>query len=1013
MSVILTLFGSPHVKSDAKAIALPTKQIALLAILAAEHPKSVGRNYLAALLWPKSSRQAARHSLSQALYGIRRTLGDPVVYADSSAIRLADVTCDLVEFRSYMAAGAYEQAAGIVTGRLCDMLEVSGCVDFEHRLEELRLQTSRQVGLLLAEPLKSGVRLGLCDRLGLSPDHRGRLEREAVDNSDTVGFVGRVTERATLENVWAASTDGMVCTALVTGEPGIGKTTLCQRVVKKSVLRGSNALTAAGYEIQRNIPYGIIGQLLGGLDVQESESTLDPKWVEILVRHFPDVGLLHNPISAPPLDVPAIKGDWEVSSQLAGAVNHVLSRSARVRPLTIFVDDVQWADPASMSVLHYVAHWDRTLPIFVLLASRPRDLELLEHDRWNIATTVPLQGLTLPEARLIIENIHSSNYADRDTEWIHELSGGNPLLIKALVDRGGLDIRRLPQTAKRYFGDEVAKLSTQAQEVGAALSAIAEPISIGQLKWVTESDEGQLNAGLHELVSQGYVDRDAGAFALRHELVREAFLDNLAPVASARLHGRVARFLRDEGKPATVVASQLTIAANDAQTCKYGLAAAKASTRLYAYREAEHFYRIAIASASSTAVELQSRIGLSTILLWQGRSRDAENVLRDQGNLDALTRAEVALLEAHTFIAELSETGPAFVADSAFARAMEIEHLLPLQISTKLFACIAGNAQHGRHELFQAAIEAMDRTLQQMAPGPERLENELHRSALRTTAARKSTDLAELDRLTAESAQWPLTYAAGLSAAGAVRVFQGKAREAEKWLLQALEVCERFGFLDQRIRVLNNLGVCFLEQGRWEEAEEQFQCVVRLAGSVAPKEIPSAMTNLTILEYERQNYDQTIALASQYLHETSLKIRLRLGVLSVSGLAHLAAGQLSRARKREHEVRTTPGYDALWSNDVSYLEMFLARMTIIDGKDEVAKRRLGEKINAFPAPYFYGNARMQVELLRILSTEQPEVALEQARELRPTLAAAHAAPLTEEVDQLITRCSPAFRAQPR
>lgn len=1002
MPQLLRLFGSPHVSSPGRVSAVRGKQLALLAVLAYRAPNRVTRDYLSRLLWPHSSLRSSRHSLSQALYSIRREFGDGVVRTDDEALLWGKLECDVVQLHTCLDAGAYDEAAQLFEGEFCENLVVPGCVEFEQWLDGARAEIHRVAAELLNEPLEVQVRQKIeqvlrvrYDSHPATPAHHDGTP--PAEERPAPRFVGRVAQRRILEDAGQKSTKGEVRTALVSGEPGIGKTALCTRVVKKTVLRGSCALTAAGYEIQSRIPYGVIRQLLADAHRSHLLDSAGAHWL----------GVLHELIPAIPAAQygPDPASAEDVSHQIAGAVHHVLSQAARSRALTIFIDDVQWADSVSMSIIHYLVHCDTKLPIFVLLASRNNQLEFARDGHWDLSVALSLEGLSLSESRLLVE-ARSSRTQGLDPESIQRVTGGNPLLIHAFLDGGSSDLARLPPSAKQYFQRELSTLSPDAQIIGAALSALSEALSAPQLAWITEVDEEAMNAALTDLVAKGLAElrRSDGLFYLRHDVVREAFSNILPPVSSARLHGRIAKLLRDEGWPATVIAAQLTIAGTDSQTCQFALEAARASQRLYAYREAEHFYQIAIAHSADPDVELESRIALSTVFLRQGRFKEGEAVLAESVRHRNLDPHQSALLEAHLLIARLSEVGPPTIPADAFRRALVLEPLLPPGTAAKLYADIATNAQQGLHELVQSATDAMHRPLSQMEQGPERLEFQLLMSAFKATV-KSNEPHGELDRLTEESSKWPAAHVAGLSAGGLVRISRGNAVDAERLFVKALEVSEQYGFLDQRLRVLNNLGVVYMEQGRWAEAIEQFTAVARAGGSVAPKEVPSALTNLLTVEYEQGNLEEAVKRGNRYLRETSLKTRLRLGCLALLGLAHLELGHLAGARECQHAIEANGGYDAGWSNDVSYLEIFRARMAVIDGRARQAVDRLRSRIKAFSEGYFYCGARMRIELLKIIAPQHPVEVLTKAHELRPSLTSAHAAPLVERLDRIITRCT--------
>lgn len=998
----LRLLGFPRLDSAEAYVQLPAKQLAILAVLAYQAPRPVTRDYLAELLWPNVSPRARSHSLSQALYSIRRRSGADFLHPFESTLQLREMQCDLWDFHEAIKLGALEGAAACIGGEFCEGFALKGCLEFDQWLEGARARTREVASQLLDEPLPTELRDSLVSAFSFhsensfSPETPVEAYRKKVNRS----FVGRVEERRRLEETWSSSKDGEVRTSLVTGEPGIGKTALCERILGKAVLQGARALTAEGYEVQSNLAYGIVSQLLRDAHRSGLLEYVQPSWRAVISSLLPAAGPPAGAVGT--ADLP----DQYYSYRIAGGVHHLLRESALRSPIAIFIDAVQWADAVSMSILHYVAHCDPELPIYILLASRDREVSFLRDGRWSIADSLKLEGLTKSESQRLFETLEVGGGDLLDIESLQQLTGGNPFLVQALGQRSAALEAGLPATVKDYFRNELEHLSAHLRVAGAAISAVKDPLSSSDIAWLSGLPEADADESLGHLITAGFVEADktTGLFGLRHQLLREVFLGSIPPVASAKLHGRAAKFLRGRGSPMAIVATQMMVAGNDADTCEAAMEAARASVRLHAYREAEHFYRIAVGTAPSPQLELESRVALSSIYLQHGRSEEAEGLLDAFSQKERLTPGESALLEAHVLIAKLSETGPAALPHHAFDRAQELGELLPSGLATKLYVDIAANAQHGLHELFGKATQAALRSLQKMEGSHDQIRLEVLISTFLTVNAFTTAKLERLDELTHKSSRWPATFATCLSAGALVRFSRGRVQDAERLFLQALQVCEEYGFFDQRLRVLNNLGVCFMEQGRWEEAEQQFEAVARAGGSVAPKEVPSALNNMLIIKYERGDFAETLELGRKYLNETALRTRLRIGSLAVLGLAELEFGRLSKAREYENAIRTNSGYDLGWSNDVSYVEIFIARMSMIDGNTIQAEVRLNQRVETFWPRDFYCAARMKVEHLRLMARRSPESTVEDAKNLRVTLAAANAVPLVERLDRIITKC---------
>src|SRR5581483_4823335 len=116
------------------------RRLALLAILAAAGSTGMSREKLLAILWADSEPDRARHSLSQALYSLKRDLGADVVIAGPSLkLDPAKISTDIEEFHRATSAGEWEAAAELFAGPFLDGFYLGDAPDFERWVEEERV----------------------------------------------------------------------------------------------------------------------------------------------------------------------------------------------------------------------------------------------------------------------------------------------------------------------------------------------------------------------------------------------------------------------------------------------------------------------------------------------------------------------------------------------------------------------------------------------------------------------------------------------------------------------------------------------------------------------------------------------------------------------------------------------------------------------------------------------------------------------------------------------------------
>ena len=137
---ITTLGGWVLTRPDGTPQAIPAQRVALVALLVASGDRGVTRDKAAALLWPKSSDEHARHSLGQAVYALRRDAVSADVVLGSTALRLnpAVVACDAWQFEAAARAGDAARVAELYTGPFLDGVRLRGSAELEHLMDAER-----------------------------------------------------------------------------------------------------------------------------------------------------------------------------------------------------------------------------------------------------------------------------------------------------------------------------------------------------------------------------------------------------------------------------------------------------------------------------------------------------------------------------------------------------------------------------------------------------------------------------------------------------------------------------------------------------------------------------------------------------------------------------------------------------------------------------------------------------------------------------------------------------------
>ncbi len=158
------------------------QRVALLALLAVEHPRPLSRDKLVAYLWPESGSDDARHLLRSSLYILRSALGEDSVLSTGDDLRLNPdrLTCDLWEFEAALARDDPEAAVGLYHGPFLSGFHLADAAEFEPWAEGERSRLARRYGQALEQLAEREMRGG--DRLR-AVEWWSRLAREDPYNS--------------------------------------------------------------------------------------------------------------------------------------------------------------------------------------------------------------------------------------------------------------------------------------------------------------------------------------------------------------------------------------------------------------------------------------------------------------------------------------------------------------------------------------------------------------------------------------------------------------------------------------------------------------------------------------------------------------------------------------------------------------------------------------------------------------------------------------------------------------
>ena len=466
---------------------------------------------------------------------------------------------------------------------------------------------------------------------------------------------GRDAALSRLQALFERATQGRRQIVFITGEPGIGKTTLLdafqQRNTRVPGLRIARGQCVEGFGGKE--PYypllDALGRLTRGSDhaaLRQTLVTCAPTWL----IQFPAL------VTAAQRD--ALQRDivGATRERMVREICEALDVLTAKAPLVLLLEDLQWADPSTLDVVSALARRRETARLAVLATHRPMDaalsrsvLQRLERDLQvhGLCEEIALGPLAAADVgQYLAAELGGALHPDLP-KVIHRQSGGNPLFMTALVaemrakgwiveDAGAWTLSAslddvelgVPATLQRMLELQFDDLSTLEQRILEAGSVCGERFHTSVVSSALETAPRELEDACESLAARRLFIRAAGTDALAgarpsacyefsHALHREAIYGRLSGVGRARLHHRVAQCLQAfsaEGGRSQELAPDLARhferGHDYAEAIHYLVVSATIASARFAYRESIRILRRALDLAGrlpeSDVAELES-----------------------------------------------------------------------------------------------------------------------------------------------------------------------------------------------------------------------------------------------------------------------------------------------------------------------------------------------------------------------------------------------------------------------
>ena len=451
------------------------------------------------------------------------------------------------------------------------------------------------------------------------------------------GLVGREDELAATTAALRELSEGRASALVIEGEAGIGKTRLVQSLVDQARARGVVAFCGEAHPFERTRPFGVVA---AALDLNRRSA--DPRKAAI--------GALLAGQGAE--GSPPAGGDLQY--HVVEEIVDVVERTCIDRAVLLVIDDVHWADSASLVAISSVARQLPLSPVLIVVTARPSPLsaeavQLLDDLVAVGAHTVQLRPLTADDLAALACHELGAPPGPALTGLLAK-AGGNPLwavaILRSLADEGllrpagdGIDATtsELPPSLSDLVVRRLRHVTSQTLELLQVTAVLGDAVSLRDVAAVARRSPTEVVGQLREAFDAHLLDEAGDRVVFRHQLVHDAIYQNVPAPARRLLHREAALALIAAGADPLDVADHLMLGAErgDDQAVAW-------------LREAA---REASAQAPLVAVDLVLRAEA----LLPGGHRDADLVtveavyalLRAGKVAEASTRAEAVLARQH------------------------------------------------------------------------------------------------------------------------------------------------------------------------------------------------------------------------------------------------------------------------------------------------------------------------------------------------------------------------------
>jgi adenylate cyclase len=471
---------------------------------------------------------------------------------------------------------------------------------------------------------------------------RGRVPSSRPIAVKEIPLIDRAEEMDLLREAVDRALTGQGGLVFLHGEAGIGKTRLTRELGAYARSRGMQVLYGRCPALFRMD--GVPPYILWSEVIKDYLETCSSEHLYKVIGFYPAevaklVPELKQKLDAMPQSFPI--NPQQEQNRLFEAVSQFITNISREAPLLVVLDDLQWTDPSSLLLLHYLARGVYRTPLLLLGAYRSTDIDakhpltpiLTELNRERLLRSVSLKRMSLDDISEMIKQILEQD--DVPTEFckmVYEKTRGNPFFAEEVInslkeeeviyrEENKWKIKEVttiefPETVKSVIKARISRLDEECQKVLTLASFIGNDFTLEAMCAVTGIEESKLLELMDKMFKTGLIKerviRGEGICSFADILVRDVVYEDVSPLKRKKLHGVVGDALekvyaKKIDEHFGELASHFVESGEKDKALDYFLKAGEKAQKIYANNEAASYFQSALALLEGREGELREK----------------------------------------------------------------------------------------------------------------------------------------------------------------------------------------------------------------------------------------------------------------------------------------------------------------------------------------------------------------------------------------------------------------------